>query len=124
MKRKESRSQEKEGASRLDDPAQTEVGNVSRPLESEVGRALDPRRRLRDFLASSTSDADNVLPRETGLVAHAPEDRVVLVEEDERLVKLHDDSLVHDEDTVVEGLDICTARRQQGDARWEEGRRA
>jgi hypothetical protein len=61
----------------LDGAAETERANVAlagrrRRFGREarqVGRALDPGRRLRDLLASAAADADDVLAREASLVA-------------------------------------------------------
>lgn len=49
------------------------------------------------------ADANDVISAESSLLAHASEDGVGLVEQDERVADLDDFSSVHDDDPVVKG---------------------
>lgn len=49
------------------------------------------------------ADANDVVSAESSLLAHASEDGVGLVEQDERVADLDDFSSVHDDDPVVKG---------------------
>lgn len=63
----------------------------------------DERDNLQCFATLLTlSDANDVVSAESGILAHASEYGVGLVEQDERVVDLDDFSSVHDDDPVVE----------------------